>query len=134
VGLHWAYGLSDAFNLMADGAFSLVALGEKASGPTTPHTRPATVSNLDVGVAYVFDVLQWVPWAGVLAGGYMFAGGTIGPVKVLPGAAVALGLDYRVTRTLALGVSARQHCFPFEASTYPSFTQLFARVEYTWGW
>ncbi len=133
LGVHWSYGLSDAFNLMVDGAWSAVDIGEKAQGPTTPKTRPMNVTNVDVGVAYVFDVLQWVPWAGVLVGGYALAGGTLPSAKLLPGAAIALGLDYRWSRTLLFGVSVRQHAFT-ESSTYPSFTQAFARIEYSWGW
>jgi outer membrane protein W len=54
-------------------------------------------------------------------------------VKLLPGAAIALGLDYRISRDWAVGVSARQHAF-LDLSTYPSYTQAFARVQYTWGW
>jgi hypothetical protein len=133
VGAHYSYGLSDAFNLLVDGGWSLVAPGESATSASTPHTRPSSVSDVNAGVAYVFDVLQWVPWAGLLAGGYLLTGGTLSGAKFLPGAAVALGLDYRVSRSLSVGVSARQTFFT-EASTYPSFTQGFVRVGYTWGW
>src|SRR5271163_3792674 len=55
VGAHWAYGLGDAFNVMAEGAWSLVSTGE-AVGPKTPATRPSAVTNVDVGIGYVFDV------------------------------------------------------------------------------
>ncbi len=122
------------FNLIAQTSWSLVALGEKAQSPTTPDTRPSHVTNADVGLAYVFDVLQWVPWVGALAGGYVFAGGTVPGAKVYPGAALGLGLDYRLSRSWVVGASAYQHMFPFQTSRYPSFTQLFARFEYTWGW
>ena len=132
-GGHWAYGLTDAFNLMAEGAWSLAALGEKAQ-PGTPRTRPASVINAGVGVGYVLDVLQWVPYAGLLAAGFAFGGGTISGVQVLPGATIALGLDYRLGRKWAAGFAFRQHLLVTEMSTYPSFTQVFARFEYTWGW
>jgi hypothetical protein len=133
VGLHWTYGLSDAFNLMVEGSWSLLAIGEKAQDASTPRTRPASITNADVGIAYVFDVLQWVPWVAVLGGGYAFTGGTIDGAKILPGAAVGLGLDYRLSRSWVVGGSARQHFF-LQASRYPSFTQVFAQFEYTWGW
>jgi hypothetical protein len=132
VGAHWAYGLSDAFNLMVEGAWSLVSLRE-ARDAKTPTTRPTWVANTDVGLGYVFDVSQWVPYAGVLVGGYMLSGGTIRRVNVLPGVELALGLDYRFSRSLAAGLAFRQHMMS-EVSTYPSFTQAFARLEYTWGW
>ena len=133
VGAHWSYGLSDAFNLMVVGDWSLVALGEKLRSASTPRTLPTNVTNVDAGISYVFDVLRWVPWAGILVGGYALGGGTISGIKILPGAAVAVGLDYRCSRTLAIGVSVRQHMLS-EMATYPSFTQVFARLEYTWGW
>jgi len=130
-GVHWTYGLTDAFNLMAEGAWSLLALNETQSGKS--GTRPSWAANADVGVAYVFDVLQWVPYAGVLVGGYDLSGGTIAGMKILPGAAIALGFDYRFGRGLLAGVALRQHMLT-DTSTYPSFTQAFARVEYAWGW
>jgi hypothetical protein len=130
-GAHWTYGLNDAFNLMAEGAWSLVALHESTEG--APRTRPSWVANADVGLGYVFDVLRWVPYGGVLVGGYALSGGSIDRVKMLAGASLALGLDYRFSRSVAAGVAFRQHMLT-EPSTYPSFTQVFARVEYTWGW
>jgi hypothetical protein len=133
VGAHWTYGLSDAFNLIVDGSWSLVAIGEKRLDANTPATRPATVTSLDAGIAYVLDVLRWVPWGGLMAGGYALGGGTISGTKFLPGIALALGLDYRISRSWAVGLSIRQHVLS-NASTYPSFTQTFARIEYTWGW
>jgi hypothetical protein len=133
LGAHWTYGLSDAFNLVVDGSWSLVAIGEKPLNASTPATRPATVSTLDAGIAYVLDVLRWVPWGGVLVGGYALGGGTIPGVKFLPGVELALGLDYRITRSWAAGVSFRQHVLS-DLSKYPSYTQAFARLEYTWGW
>jgi hypothetical protein len=134
VGGHWAYGLSDAFNLMAEGSWSLVALGEKVQVAGTQGTHPTSVVNAGVGVGYVLDVLRWVPYAGLLAAGYALAGGTIAGVKVRPGVTIALGLDYRFDRKWAAGFAFRQHMLVSEMSTYPSFTQLFARLEYTWGW
>ncbi len=134
VGLHYTYGLSDAFNLVANAGWSLVALDETLTDPTTPRTRPTNVTNADVGVAYVLDVLQWVPWGALEAGGYALQGGTIEGVKVLPGVAVAVGLDYRLNRSWAVGVEAREHLLFTELPTYPSFLQGLARLEYVWGW
>lgn len=131
-GAHYTYGLSDAFNLMVEGSWSLLAI-EYAHGPSTPRNRPGWGANADVGVAYVFDVLQWVPYIGLLAGGYGFGGGTLSGTKVLAGAAFALGCDYRFSRSLAGGAAIRQHVVT-DPSDYPSLTQLFLRLEYTWGW
>ncbi len=130
-GVHWTYGMTDAFNLMAEGASSLLALGTPAAG--NPKTLPGWVANANVGVAYVLDVLQWVPYIGLLVGGYAFAGGNIDGAKLLPGGAIALGLDYRIRPHFTVGVAVRQH-FVTEVNTYPSFTQAFARLEFNWGW
>jgi hypothetical protein len=134
VGAHWTYGLSDAFDLMVEGSWSLLALNEDVTSKSTPRTRPVWGANADVGIAYVFDVLRWVPYAGVLAGGYTLGGGTLQDPKVLAGVAFAVGLDYRFTRTLCAGLSARQHMLLTDTTDYPTYTQLFAQVEYTFGW
>lgn len=134
IGGHWAYGLSDAFNVMVEAAWSPVALGEKLQGLSTPRWRPASVVNAGAGVGYLLDVLQWVPYAGLLVCGYALGGGTIDHVQVRPGAALALGLDYRFGRSWAAGFAFRQHMLVTDASTYPSFTQFLARFEYTFGW
>jgi hypothetical protein len=133
LGGHWAYGLTDALNFMAEATWSLVALNEKIENVHTPTTRPTNVANVGVGMAYVFDVLTWVPYAGLLVGGYALFGGTIGGATVLPGATAAVGLDYRFKRQWAVGVAFRQHILT-DMTTYPSFTHIFARLEYTWGW
>lgn len=133
IGAHWAYGLSDAFNLMVEGAWSIASLGDKP-GPKIPTDRPASIANADVGVGYVFDVLQWVPYVGLLVGGEALSGGTLTSAKFFPNGVIALGLDYRLSPHLAVGAALRQQFTAVESSTYPSFTQAFARLEYTWGW
>jgi hypothetical protein len=130
-GLHATYGLSDAFNLLVEGGWSLLS-PSTPQGASVPRTLPAWAANADVGVAYVLDVFQWVPYAGLLVGGYDFAGGTIGGSKLYLGAALALGLDYRVRPHWTVGVAVRQHMVT-DTTAYPSFTQAFARFEYVWG-
>jgi hypothetical protein len=130
---HYTYGITDAFDLMVEAQYSQVALGQTADGPHTPHDYPSWIANANVGIGYVFDVLTWIPYAGLLVGGYDLSGGTISGMKFLPGAEIALGLDYRLSPGLVVGVAGRQHLLA-ETKTYPSFTQLMARVEFTWGW
>ncbi len=72
--VHYTYGLSDTFDLMAEGGYSLVALGQTADSPRTPKTYPAWIANANVGIGYVFDFLTWVPYAGILVGGYGLSG------------------------------------------------------------
>ncbi len=130
-GVHWAYGLTDAFNLLAEGAWSLISKGDKNEAP---RRSPGSIGNVDVGLGYVLDVGQWVPYGGALLGGYAFAGNMISGTSILPGVVGALGLDYRFDRSWAAGLAFREHFLFTDLSTYPSFTQVFARVEYTWGW
>ena len=59
--------------------FSIGVIIELYSGDATRRPwweaiNPGSLTNVDVGVAYVFDVLQWVPYAGLLVGGYGLAG------------------------------------------------------------
>lgn len=132
LGLHYTYGLTDAFNLMAEANGSIVSFGETLD-KDTPHTRPTMVGHASVGVAYVLDVLTWVPYGGLLIGPTVLSGGTLDRALVLPDAVVALGLDYKLSHTWSVGVAIRQHMMLSKTSMYPSYTNLFARVEYVWG-
>ena len=125
LGLHYAYGLTDAWNFVADGGASALPFGA---------SRVATVTNVDVGLGYVLDVLRWVPWGAAQVGGYALAGDAVGGTQLLPGAAIAAGLDYKFDRSWAAGAELRQHLLFTQSSTLPSFTQVLLRAEYTWGW
>jgi hypothetical protein len=133
-GIHYAYGLSDAFNLVAEAQHQIVALNQQLDDPSTPHTRPAFVSSGTIGAQYIFDVLRWVPYVGALAGPYFMGGGTIDNLKVLFGAQVEVGLDFQLTRNLAVGAAYHEHFMLTDMSTYPVFFNVLARVEYIWGW
>ena len=125
LGLHYTYGISDAINLVADAGSAILPLG--ASSLTT-------LSNANLGLAYVLDVLRWVPWGAAELGGYAFTGSAVGGTQILPGVALALGLDYRFDRSWAAGVMLRQHMLLTDLSEFPSYTQALLRVGYTWGW
>lgn len=131
--LHYAYGLTDQFNLMGEASSSIVAAKQKQDLPTSPHTRPAEVDNVAAGVGYVIDVIRYVPYIGVLASGYRLGGGTLDRSLFVPGVELAVGLDYQLSRSWAIGVAGRQHMLLTKLSTYPSFTTAVLRVEYMWG-
>ncbi len=133
LGGHYAYGLTDQFNLIGEAGWTFVAQGTTAPS-VTPHHRPSGIWNADVGVSYVLDVLQWVPYAGVMIGADGLSGGSVPRETLLPDAVIAVGIDYRFTRTLALGVALREHMFLTALPSYPSFTQVLIRAEYTFGW
>jgi hypothetical protein len=134
-GLHYAYGLTDQFNLMIEGGYAQVAL-EELPGKGVPNNRPTGVTNFGAGVAYVLDVLHWVPYFGLLAEGYYYTGGTIqaSPVPLAVGGALAVGLDYAITRAFAMGFAFRQHFAFSKIDDYPSYSQFLLRAEIAWGW
>ncbi len=130
-GIHYAYGLNDAFNLMVEGAFCPVALEEKPSPPN--NNRPTMVENLGVGVSWVLDVTRWVPYFGALATGMVLHGGNINGAIVTAGLTVAAGLDYMVTRKLGVGFAFRWQLPLSDLGDYPTYFQFFLRAEYVWG-
>jgi len=137
-GIHYAYGLSDAFNLLVEGAFCPVALQEDkvTNGMTNPTNRATMIENVGVGVAYTLDVVRWVPYVGIMASGFTLHGGTIDGVRVTAGATIAAGIDYQLTpgpKHFALGIAVRQHFMLSDLNDYPSYTQIFFRAEYVWG-
>jgi hypothetical protein len=131
--LHYAYGLTDQWNLTAEASHAVVASDQDQDGDA-PRDRPARVSQVSAGASYVIDILQWVPYFGAQAGAYYVAGGTLPDGLVLPGAAVALGLDYQLSRSFAVGIGARQHFLFTKLDTYPSYTTVSLRFEYMFGY
>jgi hypothetical protein len=64
----------------------------------------------------------------------MLHGGTVNGVRFAGAATVAAGLDYMVTRHVAIGFSFRGH-IPFtDINNYSFVPQFFLRAEYVWGW
>lgn len=147
-GLHLTYGLSDAINLMAtvnvSGHFG--RLGEepvdesgKPTGPAVPV--PAVVlATGAAGVSYVVDVLQWVPYVGALVGvadvidtsGTCVAAGA--PCNSLRlNLEVPFGLDYSISRSVAVGVGGRYQMLLGGPGIEHGLTGLL-RAEYVWGY
>lgn len=131
--LHYAYGITDQLNFMGEASSSIVAAKQKQDDATSPHTRPAEVDNVSAGVGYVIDVIRYVPYIGILASGYRLGGGTLDKSLFVGGAELALGLDYQVSRSVAVGIAGRQHLLLTKMSTYPTYTTAVLRVEYMWG-
>lgn len=128
---HYTYGLNDQLNLMVEAGHAFVGSGSPVDAPAT---RPGWVSNVGAGLAYVLDVLRWVPYAGVLASGSLLGGGTTEQPVLAAGAQLAVGMDYQFNRHLVAGVGARQHLLLSHFSTYPSYTTVFAKLEWQWGY
>jgi len=129
--LHYTYGVTDAFLAMAEvGGSGLTA---DLPSKKTP-AEPGIVATAALGAGYVFDVSRWVPYAGVLLGPAYFANARVTQPFWTLDAQLAVGVDYEVTRSWAVGISYRQHMFLEKASTYPEFTVVSLRLEYVWGW
>lgn len=131
--LHYAYGLNDQFNLMAEGGSVVVATDQQQDTPETPRTRPARVDQASVGLGYVVDILTWVPYLTAQVGAHHLAGGTLPSSLFIPSAQLGLGVDYQMSRSLAVGVAARQAFLLTKMSDYPSYTTVTLRLEYMWG-
>lgn len=132
--LHYTYGIDDTFNLMVEASSSSVAREQFQDTPETPRTRPAGVDHAAFGVGYVIDVLQWVPYICLLGGGYRVYEGTLPEELYLPGLSFGAGLDYQLSRSIAIGVAVREHLMISKLKTYPTYTTVLLRAEYMWGW
>ena len=75
---------------------------------------------------YTSDALTSSATYSLELGGYALEGGAIAGVKLYPGVAIGLGLDYRLDRSWSVGVAVHQR-FLADLSTL-------VRFEYVWGW
>jgi hypothetical protein len=119
-----AYGLDDMFDVTAE-------LGGSRHGVS----NGTDVLHATLGVTYKIDVFQWIPYVGVSGGYYHWYGATgpSGQQGGLPGASIQVGLDYLVTRELAVGADIRWHASFQDGFTVPLFVAALG-VEYRWGW
>lgn len=145
-GLHLTYGLTDAFNLMAEaeasGHFGRAAVPAATKNDTAlPEQNGAAFTRAGVGVGYVVDVLQWVPYVGLVVGAADIV--NMGPLCGTTGQApchdlrldlaLPFGLDYSINRSFSVGVGGR---YQMLISGQPLINALgvFARAEYVWGY
>jgi len=128
-GVHLTYGLTDAFNAMVE------------LDLTAHPGADALVGSGSIGAGYVLDILEWVPYVGLMAGVYDFFSygggcggkGEPGCIATRIGFSVPVGLDYLVSRSLAIGVAGRYHILPIGGDSTTQYLTVFARAEYIWG-
>ncbi len=128
-GVHGAYGVSDMFDVMADVVASSHSLVERDR---------TLLTSASAGIAYKLDVVEWVPYFGVLAGYYRFSGPRPVSSPHQAGAGLVIGLDYALQRDFGVGAQLRYHGFmdDLPGSLFgggPYFTTLL-RGEYRWGY
>jgi hypothetical protein len=130
-GAHAAYGLSDSFNAMVEvGVTRHPGAGVTLGAENDRRALSVeTIASGAAGVAYTIDVARAVPYVGVLAAGYRL--GDLAPLA--PGGQIALGLDYGLSRSWAVGAQLRLHTiFTAEVGTV-AYATTFLRLEYVWG-
>jgi hypothetical protein len=91
LGIHAAYGLTDAFDLRLELQGSRNDVG----------TLPVSFYGTRLGLAYKIDVMQLIPYAGVSAGGFavVWEGGSL----ARPSGGAYFGLDYGMSPHFGLG-------------------------------
>lgn len=132
--VHYTYGIKDNWNFLAEAGGAIVPMKLDLAPASGTSTATLFAWSGAAGIAYAFDVLEWVPYVGLLAGGYLLHGDARGDVEAAPGVQAALGLDYQLSRSFALGIAARQHFMLTKLDAIPVYTTAILRAEYVWGW
>ena len=129
--LSLTYGLNDSLNII--GHIDMSA---------HPGAAPVLIGGGGVGIAYVLDVLRWVPWIGVTAGGYAVSAGApcIATADALCttgrlGLSAPFGLDYQFNRKFSIGAGGRYGVLLFGNKNGVDQTiSVFLRAQYIWGY
>jgi opacity protein-like surface antigen len=125
-GLHLAYGVSDAFNLRLHADMSAFDL---------PEATGAFLYYAGFGAEYLIDVLEWVPYVGLVTGPVYIAvqnGDDAWDVGIEP----IIGLGYRLSPQFTVGAEARFRQLLLRRNESVPSAEIFAlaRFEYTWTW
>jgi hypothetical protein len=133
-GAYAAYGISDVF----DARLELTAITYDFTEPPAPVDRTQVYSAL-IGLSYKVDVIEWVPYMGLLVGYTRFSGGPKPEQRSKNdlGFDAHVGLDYLWTRSVGFGTKLGYQGFlgnpPDSLADTPSFVFM-VRTEYRWGW
>lgn len=130
LGAHVSYDISDTFDARLE---LLAAQHEFVEGESTRFYSAGA------GLVYKIDVLEWVPYIGILGGLYAFDGRTWpAPLKQRElGISIPLGLDYTFSRTFGVGAQIRYHGFlsdPMSSLGDAPYFSALLRAEYRAGW
>jgi hypothetical protein len=125
------FGLGDTFALIGNASFT--------SNQVTATGGRSLVASQAIGLRYALDVIQFVPYVGVLAASYELTGGGLATPQYKFGAQIALGVDYLVSRKWLVGLELRTHALPNDILSSPSnptpfYMTSFVKLEYVWGW
>ena len=125
LGAHAAYGISDVFDVRLE----LQGSRHSADGAPTINVLSGAA-----GLAYKLDIIEWVPYGGLLAG-YSYADVEVTPADAGPQSSPTLGLiagiDYGLSRSFGLGAAFREDFLLTEGLMQSTFL---LRAEHRWGW
>lgn len=130
LGIHGAYEIDDMFDLRLELTASRHELVE---GTTTDFYGVAA------GLSYKVDVIEWVPYFGLLGGYYAFDG-DVRPAPLQErelGIMVPLGIEYVPSRVFAAGLQIAYHGFlsdPMDSVGDAPYVTALLRAEYRIGW
>ena len=121
--LHLAYGLSDVFDARLTLAGSMHESDDELSQKTS-------LGLATLGLAYKLDIIEWVPYFGVRAGGYYFGEAPFAPYSRAGGALGGMaGIDYSFSRSFAIGAELSYD----ELLPEGHVSGALLRAEYRWG-
>lgn len=123
VGLDYERGVSDAVTVR--GSVQGAIYPSLDGDDTDP---PAYCGQATVGLVYALDVIKYVPFVGIAAGGAVVAGGGK-DTDVFPLVELSAGIDILHSRSLSYGVGIRFAGFATDAQ----FLTVGARVTWRWG-
>lgn len=129
--LSLTYGVNDSLNIIGH-----------ADTSVHPGAAPVLIYGGGVGIAYVLDVLRWVPWIGVTVGGYGVS--ALEPCMRTDAApcttgrfalSAPFGLDYQINRKFSIGAGGRYGVLLFGNNNDVDHTiSGFVRAQYIWGY
>ena len=135
VGLYTAYGISDYFDWRLELTWGLHSLDGAPEEPVADLETTHVVS-ASSGLSYKLDVIDWIPYLGLMVGYYGYFGGPHLTSDGLAegggsdaGASLILGLDHAVNRDFAVGIQLRYDRLLSGQDYF--IGQL--RFEHTWG-
>jgi hypothetical protein len=128
--LHGAYGLSDVFDVRLETALGM---------PLSSAKSGSALGFAELVLAYKVDIIEWIPWVGLGAGGFGVTKGLQGPERnaLQPSGSLWVGMDYAFSRQWGVGAVFAAHSWVMDSSRSNlrlAATQFGLRIERRFGW
>lgn len=135
-GLDLSYGVTDAFAVRVTGAFSAQQIDALTMNNTVVNPAGTVLAyHAGVGVTYIVDILRVVPFID-------FSLGLLGTRRPTAtgdqwsnefGIEIGIGVDYLITRRIAIGAVVRYHAFLTALATIPVYLYAGPRIAFHFG-